>query len=455
MKISQRLPSPLIRRCNPYCFGNEKVHKPYENHHQSTFLTCLSRYVRSLKDVKSIIKYAKLDERNLTQVTQVALYYPSESVVSDNLKLLELDEHMLQQISLGQNLYFKGGLTEKVVLCTDEKTYDVKGAEISNSLLLVPELKFGAATSASPLKSPRNAANTSLERSLNDSTEDDLTLDRSLEQKQISKTFHEYLECREIRPRFRKLGDLLLLTRYSGPENEEFIDRKFLFTFQQLQDTIQCSRKQFMEGLQKYRAIELQGHMRILESEYEYRIINLMVGLINENSWVIDEVEKEETINALMGIAPQEIVKGLFEIYTIPTMGKDERYTYKEDLVARIVAQFILQPGLKFRVDEFLSSWQEALPDGMKCEEKYLHGLGIFDKEGSIAFICSLNEENLPLNIHERMRLLFKTKSKWTLDEIEPYIEYFTTGVLSASTLMAKYARSLMEGGTRYYVAKH
>ena len=275
---------------------------------------------------------------------------------------------MLGQVRDGQTLQFKGGQNEKVVLCTDEKTYDVKIAEISNSLLLVPDLKFAAATSTSPLKSPRTGNNTSLERSLNDSLEEDLNIERCLEQRKILKIFHEYFECREIKPRFRKLGDLLQMSRYSGPENEEFIDRKLLFSFEQLLDTVQCSRKQFMEGLQLYRALEYEGWMRTLECEYEYRIVNLMVGLIAENSWPLDEVEREETINALEGIAPKQIVEGLFDIYTVPTEGKENRYTYKEELVARIVAQNILQPGLKFRVDEFLSTWQEALPEGMKCE---------------------------------------------------------------------------------------
>ena len=186
---------------------------------------CDQLYIRTPEDVKLIVKHAKLDERNLTKITQ-ALYFPSASTVVDNLKLLELDAHMMTQIREGQTLHLKGGLNEKVVLCTDEKTYDVKAAEISNSLLLVPDLKFGAATSTSPLKSPRaGTANTSLERSLNDSADDDLELGRELEQRKVLAIFHEYLECREIKPRFRKLGDLLQLTRFSGPENEYAIDR--------------------------------------------------------------------------------------------------------------------------------------------------------------------------------------------------------------------------------------
>ncbi|XP_034102388.1 sister chromatid cohesion protein DCC1 [Drosophila albomicans] len=411
-------------------------------------------YVRTAEDVRTIVKHAKMDERQLTQVTQ-ALYYPDANVVSDNLRLLELDEHMLQQIRTGQTLHFKGGLHEKVVLCTDERTYDVKGAEISNSLLLVPDLKFAAATSTSPLKSPRTGnANTSLERSLNDSAED-LEVPRTLEQRQVLTIFHEYFECREIRPRYKKLGELLQLTRYSGPENEYCIDRKLLFSFQQLLDTVQCSRAQFVEGLRQHRAIEFEDHIRILDYEYEYRIINLMLGLISENSWALDEIEREETIYALQGIAPEAIVSGLFDIYTKPSDRCPNKHKYQESLVARIVAQNILQPTLRFRNEEFMNTWQEALPEGMCCKLEYLRGLGILDKEGAQPCIRSLAEEQLPSNINDRMRALFKTKRKWTLDEMEPYIDCFTTPTLSVSTLLAKHARSLTEGGIRYFVSKH
>ncbi|KAH8401199.1 hypothetical protein KR009_003596, partial [Drosophila setifemur] len=414
-----------------------------------------SRYRRTPEDVKTIVKHAKLDERQLTQLTQ-ALYYPSADIASDNLRLLELDAHMAEQIREGQTLHFKGGLNEKVVLCTDERTYDVKGAEISNSLLLVPDLKFASATSTSPLRSPRTGnANASLERSLNDSTEDELEVPRTLEQRPLLKVFHEYFECREIKPRFRKLGELLQLTRYSGPENEFCIERKLLFTLPQLLDTVQSSRAQFMQGLQQYRAMELDGHMRVMEYEYEYRTVSLMLGLIAENSWALDEIEREETINSLQGIAPEAVVSGLFDIYTRPSERCPGRFEYQESLVARIVAQNILQPGLRFRNEEFMRTWQEAMPEGMSCEPKYLRGLGICDKEGAQPCIRSLAEEQLPTNINDRMRSLFKTKHKWTLEEMEPYMECFTTPTLSVSTLLAKHARSLTEGGVRYYVSKH
>lgn len=78
----------------------------------------------------------------------------------------------------------------------------------------------------------------------------------------MEKVFHEYFECREIKPKFRKLGELLHLTQYSGPENEYCIDRSLLFTFQQLLDTTQCSRLEFELGLKTYRAFEFETRVR-------------------------------------------------------------------------------------------------------------------------------------------------------------------------------------------------
>ena len=322
-----------------------------------------------------MVKYAKLDESKLTDITQ-ALYYPIEANNGDDIRLLELNPHIMSQIREGQVLSFKGGLNEKLVLCTDSKTYDVKEAEISNSLLLVPDLKHSQATSKSPLKSPRgNVNNRSLEKSF-ENEEDDVPMgtpsNRKLESRHVIKICHEYFECREINPRFRKLSELLLLTRYSGPENEYCIDRKLLFRFDQLLDTIQCSRLEFIDGLKKYRAIEIDSRIRVLEYEYEYRTISHMLGLINENSWKLDEIDRTETINALKGIVPLAVVEGLFDLYTEKST-TDGQFNYREDMVCRIIAENILQQGLKFHINDFITTWQDALPEGMKIDVKLIY----------------------------------------------------------------------------------
>lgn len=274
-------------------------------------------------------------------------------------------------------MFQTGGLNEKAVLVTNTKTFEIKEAEISNSLLLVADLKYAQATSTSPLKSPQGAVNRSLDKSsdsMNTSGDENLgvnDVNRNLERRIVLKVFHEYLECREIKPRFSKLYELLCLTRYTGAENEYCVDRSVLFTRQQLINTIQCSEAEFDEGLRRFRVLEIGGRQRMLECEYEYRIVSLMLGIIAEMGWPLDEIDRNETIELLTpNIAPEEVVSGLFELYAVQTLGKTSKtgcslYGYREDMVCRIIAQNILQQGKMFHVDDFMVTWQGALPEGM------------------------------------------------------------------------------------------
>lgn len=214
-----------------------------------------------------------------------------------------------------------------------------------------------------------------MDRNQNDSTgsiEDDEQFDPSAERQQerrtVTKVFHEYFECREVKPKFRKLGELLQLTRYSGPENEYCIDRSLLFTFDQLLNTTQCSRREFENGLKKFRAFEFEGRMRVFDIEYEYRLLSLLLGVVTENSWPIDGIDRDETFSAISEtIAPPEMIKAIFNMYTFPSQQSTSSrclYTYREDLVCRTIAHNVLQQGAKFHYNDFMDTWQNALPDG-------------------------------------------------------------------------------------------
>lgn len=262
------------------------------------------------------------------------------------------------------------------MLCTNDKTFEVKEAGISNSLLLIPDLKLAQSTSKSPLKSPKNRANSSMERNQNDSTgsiEGDESFDASSERQQerrtVKKIFHDYYECKEVKPKYRRLGELLELTRYSGPENEYCIDRSLLFTFDQLLDTTQCSRSEFEKGLKRFRAFEFEGRMRVFDIEYEYRMLSLLLGVVTENSWPINKIDRQETLNAISDtIAPPVIVQAIFDIYSFPSEEQStssrQLYSYHEDMVCRTIAENVLHQGVKFHYTDFMDTWQNALPEG-------------------------------------------------------------------------------------------
>lgn len=97
-----------------------------------------------------------------------------------------------------------------------------------------------------------------------------------------------------------------------------------------------------------------------------------MLALISENSWKLDEIDRSETVSALNGIAPDSIIQGLFDSYATQVADNPDRYQYHEDMVCHIIAQYILQQGSKFHVGDFMTSWQEALPEGMVANVKIL-----------------------------------------------------------------------------------
>jgi sister chromatid cohesion protein DCC1 len=379
-------------------------------------------YLRDINDLKLVLKHGKVNPKNLTNISQ-AIYYPNDA--GGNLKLLELDETLLKEIESGNKLYFKGGLHEQVILCASDKCYEVKTAEISNSLLALP-VKLASQTSKSPLKSPTAAGevNKSLDRSLEDDSEmlEDEPLDITIEDKPIVKIFHEYFELREIKPKLKKIHDLLKLTPYCGPENEDGVDKKHLFSYSQLLRTVQCSEGEFQKALEQFRCLELNSKLRILEQSYEFRVLSLMLGVMSENSWNVDEVDKDITVDSLDGIVPTEICSKLFDFLTTRN-DSTGKFQYKEEMVARIIAANILQSSLKFRIDDFMSTWQETLPEGMHVQEKYLSGIGIIDRDSNPPCIKSLLEDDLPTTILERLKVLFKTKDRWSLELISPYIE--------------------------------
>lgn len=367
---------------------------------------------------------------------------------------------MLDEIEKGNELTFKGALHEKVVLCTKNRTYEIKNAEQTNSLLVMPDLLLAQATSESPLKSPlAGNVNKSLDKSLEDDeseTSSQLPLvEHEIQHQKILKIFYDYLECRVTKPRVKKVQELLHLTLYSGPENEHQTDNRSLFTRRQLFDTAQCSAGEFDELLRKIRCVRVDGFLRLLDYGYEYRIVTLMMSLVTENSWELDEVDRDETIAALDGIIPQEITEAIFDYYTEATSDAN-KFKYNEQMVCRIIAQnVLLQEGLKFHINEFLETCQSALPEGMSMQESYLAGIAVIDRDSHTPNIRGLFEENLPMNLADRLRVLFKTKDRWTLQQIAPYVELFTTPQLQVTALLAKNVRSVVENGTRFYMAKH
>lgn len=269
----------------------------------------------------------------------------------------------------GNFLMFVGDPDESVVLCTSDKTYDVKEAETSNSLLLVPDLLFAASTGINDTSLDSNKSLDKSNNSLNSTAEsDDVHLEpRKIEHKDIIGTFFTYYELKICKPRFTKLKKLLEPTRYRGSELEYVIDKDQLMTYDKIFESIQASQCELDEELEKIQVIQIDGYYRLLEFEYEFRVLSYMLDLIEENSWPLDRISKETTMESLKDLVPKEILEAVFKFYTTESFNENgiQYYKYEHDKVCRFLARVLLKMAGKFNLIEFLQAWKDSVPDGM------------------------------------------------------------------------------------------
>ncbi|CAH0696335.1 unnamed protein product [Spodoptera exigua] len=418
--------------------------------------------LRTPEEARKIIKTAKLHESELTEITQV-LRFPNPSEQNDRLKLMLLDDNLLKEIEAGNDLMFKGDPDENVVLCTNTKTYDVKEAETSNSLLLVPELLFAASTGLDEtIQNDSIESDSSFDKSnasLNKSTESDegSKPPRQIVHKDILNTFFTYYELKPCKPRLTKLRKILEPTKYQGLELEYAVDKSKLLSYEALCYKIQASKAELNEELEKIQAVLLDGHYRLLEFEYEFRVLSYMLDLIDENSWPLDKISREVTIESLKELVPLPILEAMFRFYTNPSVEEDgvQFYQYKQNKVCKFLARVLLKSAGKFNLEEFLQAWKDSVPDGMVTDESLLSGIALVDKSSTPQVVWGFAETDLPEEINERFKILFQTKPKWTVDQISPYIECYATEKLNVNALLTKYARASTQDGVRVFSAKH
>ncbi|CAH1365882.1 sister chromatid cohesion protein DCC1 isoform X1 [Tenebrio molitor] len=385
---------------------------------------------RNLEDINEMLRLAKLHENDLLPTSQT-VYFTQNKLYSDDYKLLELDQHLLEELKEGQTLYIKGDDDENAVLCSGTRTYDLSGAETSNSLLLVQDMHF-----FDDLKDEK---------------------ERSCKKITVSGIFYEYLSVTSSKPHLKKLMDLLNKSVYKGPEREYEIKEENLFSYEDLNNTVQASEKELKEILRTLNVVTIKSKIRLLDVEYHFRALSYMLKLIEENSWNLDEIDYEETLTSLKDIVPEEILISLFDKYTEESKIVDglQLYSYRESEICRFFAQILLYGAGKFNLDEFLQAWRESVPEGMIPDEELLYGIAIIDRKSEPNIISAFPEENLSEDINERFNMLFKAREKWSVPEITPYIQRLTTQKMDVNALLAKFARASTVEGVKYYSAKH
>ncbi|XP_030409610.1 sister chromatid cohesion protein DCC1 isoform X1 [Gopherus evgoodei] len=382
--------------------------------------------MRSREEVEATLHIAKLNPAELLPPVHCLRFSPRAS--AGECCLLQLEPGLCAELEAGRSLVIRGEKDEQAVLCSKDKTYDMKIADTSNMLLFIPGCK----------------------------TPEQLLADQAscnIIHTQIAGFSNNYWELRKCRPKLKKLKKLLMENPYEGPDSERekaLTDSKY--TMEDLLDRIQASEEEILHQLQVINACEIEGYWRVLEFDYEMKLLNHVTQLIDSESWSFSKVPLSICLQELGPLEPEEMIQHILLSYGMKYTDEDEVYfEMKADKICTATAQMLLQNAVKFNLAEFQEVWQQSVPEGLTTRLDQLKGLALLDRNSRPETIFLLKVEELPEDNQERFNKLFTIREKWTEADIAPYIQDLCAEKQTVAALLTKYARSSMQNGVKVY----
>ncbi|XP_036119684.1 sister chromatid cohesion protein DCC1 [Molossus molossus] len=384
---------------------------------------------RTRDEVDATLQIAKLNPAELLPAVQCLGFRPGASAAAaGDFCLLELEPALCQQLEAGRSMVIRGDKDEQAVLCSKDKTYDLKIADTSNMLLLIPGCK----------------------------TPDQLKMEEThcnIIHPEIFGFSNNYWELRRCRPKLKKLKRLLMENTYEGPDSQKEKDSNCSkYTTEDLLDQIQASEEEIMAQLQVLNACEIEGFWRILEFDYEMKLLNHVTQLVDSESWSFTKVPLNVCLQELGPLEPEEMIEHCLKCYGRRYVEEGEVYfDLSADKICRATAQMLLQHAVKFNLAEFQEVWQQSVPEGMLTRLDQLKGLALMDRHSRPEIIFLLKVEDLPEDTQERFNSLFSLREKWTEEDIAPYIQDLCGEKQTIGALLTKYSRSSMQNGVKVY----
>ncbi|XP_041044993.1 sister chromatid cohesion protein DCC1 isoform X2 [Carcharodon carcharias] len=385
--------------------------------------------MRTLQEIQATLQVAKVDPAELQPLVQCLSF--SDSFSSEDYCLLELDDTLCKYIESGQSLTIRGDMDEHAVLCSEDKTYDLKIADTSNMLLIIPDCK----------------------------TPDQLTSDLSTDHLihcQIYGFAKSYWELKRSRPKLKKLKKLLMENQYEGPFSEKERSSTYpKYTKEDLMETIQASEQEIMQQLQLIHACRIEGYWRILEFDYEMKLLSHVIQLVDSESWSFSKIPLTICLQELELLEPRQMIEHCLNCYGKRYTDEGEVfYALNEDEVCKSNALMLLRNAVKFNLSEFEEVWQQSVPEGMSTRLDQLKGVALVDRNSRPQVIFQLNVEDLPESTQDRFNSLFNIRAKWTEEDISPYIRGLCAEKQTIGTLLTKYARSSMQNGVKVFSSR-
>ena len=204
-----------------------------------------------------------------------------------------------------------GSEDNDAVLCTPNKTYEIKKVETSNAVCIVPPIAHD--------------------------TEDVFD---------IVTIKNDFFELKPIAARLDKLKSLLKASEYRGQLEEKRIRESDLLTFHNLEEQVQASSSELRAAVSSLGAIEFNGFIRIIPVDILRDYIKQLLDVILENGWSLTSVSVNHFKEKMPDIDPLLLSQALGSLGCASPENSD-LWELDEKLVAGWSAEIIMSSRLK------------------------------------------------------------------------------------------------------------
>ncbi|KAH9176582.1 sister chromatid cohesion protein Dcc1 [Lactarius sanguifluus] len=366
---------------------------------------------------------------------EVEIRFPPEQGSLGSFRLMELPPDLCKLIesSTGElKLAIKGGVDDDAVLCTSERTYNIRSVVLSNSVLVI---------------SPPSDA------------------DGNSDQVMIQDSLNELLELVPTVPRLHRLNTLLKGHEWEEGREEE--DENFgaakrkRITVDQARAELQASEQELAQALQEKHVLILDDVLRPLSPSYLHKILELLLMHLVSLSQPHDAASVQELSQPL---EDEHEVKREVTLQVMRWFGQvdADNVSWNVD-VEKLVRQLglgVLRQHKNDPVpeDEFMAKWNTAVGDTFASSTSlqlltgnYLCASSPFCSSTMLSYFpCA----GLPVDPVARFSDLFLTRPRWKAEDIAPYLSDIAVDSKDLDKLLLRYARALTDKDGLWYTAR-
>jgi len=300
------------------------------------------------------------------------------------LKCIEIEPEMLDDLHNGK-LEIRGNLDDETILVSSSKSYKIRQADSSNTILLASTDNADGGGNESIFSA-------------------------------ISCVYELTLQP----PKLNALHNVLYQRAYHhiNQEEEEKEKKKLDLSMDGLRLLVQCSDGELIDALTQIDAIQIGKEWRVLHAECLCACLEEILFCIIEKQIDFKQFKLADIV--VPDLYPQQIIHHCVKIHCSDRRADDAgNWSLDTSKVCVFWAKRLLkQNGDKMKETEFMRKWNEGLPYGMEPNMAMLSGHCIALQD----FLTIFEESKLSLDAKQRFKALFERKSEWTMDQIVPYL---------------------------------